>query len=528
MPREENLLILKMLQEGTITAEQAAELLQALDGAPARPAPSPPPTPATPAAPVPPATQEAPTKGAVLPPVESLDSADEDDGVNLGDSGDLFARARAKIAAAREAVTGTPEAPESEKAAGEQPSPPTDKTSTVRTWDSLTDALKDIPGAKSLADALRGVDSSPAVTNARRTAKKVVRSVRSQLEELNLPISSETRGDPVLTVSREATTAVPEGGTLRIRNPLGGIEALGADVPEARVAGTLRVWAGTTATAESLAEQVTLTVEQGADGPVIAAAAAPELRSVIFDLKVFVPRGITVSLLSPAGKLIVRDLRGGVALASKSGDMDIREVAGDVAAETASGDILMENVIGNVTATTASGAVTLQHGSGENLRAATQSGNLTIKELTTTTVDVESVSGNVSVNATSGRQIRVHTVSGDIEVSDVAADQEARIDTISGALDVSLRSPLNAGNVTLGTISGDAELHLPAAAQGTLSLSTRSGDIQGHWRSGEKERLLQTSGMESFAETIGSGEGARISISTTSGDIKVTQEGLPA
>ena len=28
MPREENLLILKMLQEGTITAEQAAELVR--------------------------------------------------------------------------------------------------------------------------------------------------------------------------------------------------------------------------------------------------------------------------------------------------------------------------------------------------------------------------------------------------------------------------------------------------------------------------------------------------------------------
>jgi hypothetical protein len=33
MSREENLLILRMLQEGTISAEQAAELLSAVSGA---------------------------------------------------------------------------------------------------------------------------------------------------------------------------------------------------------------------------------------------------------------------------------------------------------------------------------------------------------------------------------------------------------------------------------------------------------------------------------------------------------------
>ena len=45
MSREENLLILKMLQDGTITAEQAAELLHALDASSPRPeaAPVPPP-----------------------------------------------------------------------------------------------------------------------------------------------------------------------------------------------------------------------------------------------------------------------------------------------------------------------------------------------------------------------------------------------------------------------------------------------------------------------------------------------------
>ena len=53
MPKEENLLILQMLQDGTITAEQAADLLSAVDRT-AAPAPS-----AAPAPPAPP-TRAAP------------------------------------------------------------------------------------------------------------------------------------------------------------------------------------------------------------------------------------------------------------------------------------------------------------------------------------------------------------------------------------------------------------------------------------------------------------------------------------
>ena len=48
MAKEENLLILKMLQDGTITAEQAAELLSAVDVSAKRtdaPVAPPPPTP---------------------------------------------------------------------------------------------------------------------------------------------------------------------------------------------------------------------------------------------------------------------------------------------------------------------------------------------------------------------------------------------------------------------------------------------------------------------------------------------------
>ncbi len=508
MPREENLLILKMLQEGTITAEQAAELLAALDVSEARSAPPTPPTPpAPPTPPVPP-----------TPPPGVGFEAEAD----LGEGGETFARARAKIAAAREKVAGV-----QERLAAAQDRLGEAEGST-NPWEAVADALKDVPGARSVAEALRGVDPGRIAAGARRQARRVARSVRSSLGDLNLDFNisraGERRGEPALSAPREASAAVPPGGMLRVRNTLGGIEAVGADVPEARVAGTLRVWAGDQAAAQLLAEQITLSVEQGEDGPAVTAAHPPAVRGVALDLKVFVPHGARVSLLSPSGDVSAHDLRGGVVLATQSGDVHAREVAGDVAAETVSGDIGIEGVAGNVSASSASGDVALMRLSGQSVQVGTQSGDVTLQEVTTPTVEVETVSGDVTPKTVAGRVLRVRTVSGDVQASDIAASEETHLDTVSGHLELAPRSPLGGGAITVAAVSGDAELRLPPAADALLEITTKSGDVRGRWRGAEGERRIDLSGMVTFRETLGVGGGGRITVSTVSGDIVIRQE----
>ncbi len=445
-------------------------------------------------------------------------------GEDRGEEGETYARARAKIAAARETVAGVQErlaAAEHRLGDAEDASNP---------WQAIADALKDVPGARSIADALRGVDPGRIAATARRQARRMARNVRSSLNDitvdLNLEMSTDKRGEPILSVSREANSDVPPGGTLRVRNTLGDIDAVAAaaeDGAAVRVEGSLQVWAENQAAAESIAAQIQLSTEQGPEGPTIAVTHPARVRGVSLDLKVYVPAGVKVSLMSPSGDVTAQGVRGGVVLATQSGDALARDVSGDVAAETASGDIGVEGIIGNVTVSSASGDINAIRLAGQSLKASAQSGNVRVSEVTTPTVTVETVSGDVEARAVGGRSLRVRTVSGDVAATDIAASEETHLDTVSGNLHIAPRAPVT-GTTAVSAVSGDTAVRLPADADLVLELDTKSGDIHGRWRGPDGERRINASGTTTFSESLGTGGGGRIEVSTVSGDIQVSQE----
>ncbi|MBC8104696.1 MAG: DUF4097 family beta strand repeat protein [Cytophagales bacterium] len=507
--REENLLILKMLQDGTISADQAAELLQAVNTRPSS-APAPP-TPPAPSVPLPPVSDAS-------FPTPALSASEAD--------GEVFSRARAKIAAARERVAGVQEqlaaAEEKIEQAKDSPNP----------WEQVAEALKDVPGARSVTEALRGIDPGRIAANARRQARRVARSMRSSIEDIssdfNDTISEQLQGEPQLTAPRETTAVIPAGGMLRVRNTIGDIEVIGSDVPEARAAGVLKIWATDRAAAEALANDIKLVVEDGGEGPTIRVEHPPKVRRVSLDLKVFVPQsGVRVSLLSPSGDVTVRNLKNsGVVLATQSGDARASEIMGDVAAETASGDIAIEGIVGNIAASSASGDIKALRVSGQNFRAITQSGDVSLSESTVPVVAVETVSGDASLKAVTGRTLKMRAVSGDAHAEDVAFDLDTHLDTVSGYISLALRGPLKAGSVHLQTVSGDAELKLPRETSASLEVTTKGGDVKGRVLAPDNktEKELSGSGMVSLSEAIGVGEGAKITLSSVSGDLEITQE----
>ena len=523
MAKEENLLILKMLQEGTITAEQAAELLSAVDSSEARAALASPVasvTPASPIAPVAPAPPVAPIGTVPMPPQMVPPPPDLNDRPEM--EGEIFTRARERLAAARERVAGVQEklnaAEEKVTSAESAPNP----------FDALADALKDVPGARAVSDALR--DPKRLAANARRQARRMARQIRHSFHDMHLDINfnlGETmQGEPTFSAAREASAAIPPGGMLRVRNPLGDIEAVGADVPEARVAGLLKVWATDKAAAEELAKQITLTVEQSADGPTISVQHPPRIRRVVLDLKAFVPQtGARVSLLSPAGDVAARGIKAGVVLATQSGDAKASEITGDVAAESASGDIAIEGVTGNIQVTTASGDIQAIRLTGQNFKALTQSGDISLAEASVTNVTIETVSGNAEARKISGRLLRIRSVSGDALAAETRFEENASLDTVSGSVTYEPRGPLNGGVINLNAISGDVEFKIPAETNATVDISTKSGEVQGKFKgAGGAERTMNASGLTSLTETIGTGAGARVTVSSVSGDVLLTQD----
>ena len=198
MPREENLLILKMLQDGSINAEQAAELLAALEKSEAptqptqpiqavSPAASAPPTNTIPLPPnlpeeLRPVAPEPPTPP--TPPVPPASTAPAES--------DLFAKARERLAAAREKMAHVQEklaaAEERVNKAEGTPNP----------MESLSDALKDVPGAKAVSEALR--DPGRLANTLKRQTRRVGRQVRSSLDDLNIDfhfnLAERMQGEP--------------------------------------------------------------------------------------------------------------------------------------------------------------------------------------------------------------------------------------------------------------------------------------------------------------------------------------------
>ena len=548
MAKEENLLILKMLQDGTITAEQASELLSAVDTSAKRAEPAVPPAPSS--IPLPP--QYADGTLPPIPPMPSLtgsplreptewDDEDDDPG-SVSDlpskDSDTLARARAKIAAAREKVAGVQE----QLSAAESKIEHAEKSGNgeSKPWDTVADALKDVPGARNIADALRGIDPKRIAATARRQARRLGRQVRSSIGDLTIDLSlnlEAMQGDPLIAAPREASAVVPAGGTLRVKNTIGNIEAIGADVPEARIAGVLKVWAADRAAAEDVASQIQLVVENGADGPVVSITHPPKVRRASLDLKVFVPSGqppFRVSLMSPSGDVSARSIKNAaVVLATQSGDARAMEIAGDVACDTASGDIAVEGILGSVSVGTASGDIEAVRLSGATLRASTQSGDIKVSDATTPTLNLETVSGDLNLSHLTGRTLRARTVSGDVNTTELLFDGgDVLLDTVSGSIDYAPKSPLASGSVKLSAVSGDIEARLPRDTNGVLDLSSKGGDVEATLypapvgdggAAASAEKIVRASGSVSATETLGTGSGARITVATVSGDITVAQ-----
>ena len=528
MAREENLMILKMLQDGTITAEQAAELLSAVDATERTPAPPtqpvsnpvpPPPQfrvelddmPTVPS--VPPVLPAPPAAPPPIPPAPPAPPSAMNDA-----TGDAFERARNRIANAKEQVAGVQEklsATEEKINKAEEASNP---------LESLADALKEVPAARSLAEALR--DPKRLAASARRQARRMARQVRSSIGDLNLDLHlnlSDMQGEPTVSAPREATVAVPAGQRLQVRNPLGDIEAQGADVPEARVAGVLKIWAADKATAEALAAQITLTVEQGSDGPTIVVQHPQKARRVSLNLKVFVPQDARVSLLSPSGDVSVRNLRATAVIATQSGDAKAADIAGDVAAETASGDIALEGILGNAQASSASGDIRAVRLSGQQFKAVSQSGDISVSDAAVPNVTVETVSGDAEVKSVTGSTLRVRSVSGDVHVTETTFDQQTDVDCVSGSITFEPRGPLSNGQMRFTAVSGDIDLALPPETNATLEITTKGGDVKAVFKGADgSEKTVTGSGLVSLSETVGAGT-AKLALSTVSGDITLKQ-----
>lgn len=184
--------------------------------------------------------------------------------------------------------------------------------------------------------------------------------------------------------------------------------------------------------------------------------------------------------------------------------------------ETVSADVVVSDVAGAVKVNTVSGDMMLVLASPE-VSVQTVSGDLKLKAPASKATRINSVSGDLDLEGLSG-SLALETVSGNVELARGGRFSELKLKSISGDmhLDVALDS---AAQVSGQTLSGEIVMIVPQALSGTALLKSFSGDAEC-----EGAQTVENHGGRKREYVWGDGRGARVELSSFSGDIRVERK----
>jgi hypothetical protein len=189
-----------------------------------------------------------------------------------------------------------------------------------------------------------------------------------------------------------------------------------------------------------------------------------ELRAEAGDVEI-VNTGLGCRVQSRSGDIELRGLNGLVDIQEDSGEISIADsVTTSLTIENKSGNVSLKNVQGNINARTASGNIEAEGTEGKVLSLESVSGNVEVelRGKPIGSINVRTVSGNaeVSIPADSDVRISLSTLRGhvhsDIELEDAARTEQrltGRIGAGTGLIDVSAVT----GNVHLNELESDEE-----------------------------------------------------------------------
>ncbi|MEA3247496.1 MAG: DUF4097 family beta strand repeat-containing protein [Gemmatimonadota bacterium] len=201
---------------------------------------------------------------------------------------------------------------------------------------------------------------------------------------------------------------------------------------------------------------------------------------------------VTVEISVPIGTRVMAT--------AVSGDVRVRGTAAEVQANTTSGDIEVVDANDRVVIQNTSGDIRLEKIRGRT-RVGITSGDIVLDDITGS-LEINSVSSDMRIRHVDVTDLRIGTTSGDI--------------TYDGIVDPK-------GTYEITTHSGDVRFELPENAGAVLSLQTYSGDIGSSFpmtlMPGQDLRRSRGRRMEF---TVGNG-GARVAITTFSGDITIAR-----
>ena len=512
---EESILILNMLREGKVTAEQADSLLRAVRETGTTPMP--PPTPTPPPAPAAPPLPPVPDPAAMASMQAKLAELQG----KLGDlQGKLGAAQAAKAAGQAASLAG--------KVLDHIPRPDLDMGKINRAVD---EAMRGLHSLKNDAVRTAKMAGRQAAQEARRAAREGRKAMRFDFnvdfgrgEAESRPINLSSL--PEATETHHSDEAWNGADTILIENPYGSVTVRGDERSDltANVTTHRKAWAATEAEARVLLQQVFLTtdVQNGKWRARIVAPGDAQDR-VTVDCEIVLPRHLPLEAVTTFGDLSLTGVSSALIARSGTGAVSLEQPfsagGGETRVSTAAGDIRLTgcNLPGGfLLAETTSGDVLGDNLTAESLTLSSRSGDLVIRKAQASgAVSFETTSGDVSVSAGSaGTRAHVRTQSGQAHVDGLRAEQ-IQVETVSG--DAEVRGA--AGTLTVKTVSGDVEasgIESPA-----VSLLTVSGDADWAFTGPFSGSFAGTTVSGDLNLTLAGGSNARIEANTTSGSLSL-------
>jgi hypothetical protein len=229
------------------------------------------------------------------------------------------------------------------------------------------------------------------------------------------------------------------------------------------------------------------------------------------DFDIIVPNECDVDIDNTSGEIRVSGITGMTRINGTSDLIKLSDIIGDIEINSMTGDIKTTNIRGNIDISSG-GSNILFNGITGSIDIRSTSGNKTGEHLV----------GAVSISQTSGKVI-LKNLDGDLRLKSTSGKVE--VEQNSGAVDittytgnVNVRTELYSGKDSyIETSSGNVVFSIPEMSSGSVKLETVSGDIDS-----EVSMSIKSLSKSKLSGKFG-GDGPRISIVTSSGDITIRQ-----
>ena len=336
-----------------------------------------------------------------------------------------------------------------------------------------------------------------------------------------------------LVEEQELTFHLEPSAAITIENPLGNITVKGTATETSVVKIKKVVWQPFTESLAEFAKLIEISTH-ATDSRLDIKVACPEhFYEGVVDIEIEVPATSTLRVSSHYGEVEVEGIEGRVEAVTTCGDLKaqklggdfrgetvagnihIKEVKGTVVIATRSGDIHTESVENGITANAVSGDVHISKIEGGKVECKSVSGDAHASQIgliAPLEIRVESVSGDVSLKEAKGT-ISLKAVSGDLCAEAIAATN-IQAQTVSGDINLKLNEDFM-GIMQVNTVSGDTNIGIPTGSSVRISLGTNSGELHC------SHTALDVSSSSSFwTGQIGTGAGT-LNVQTISGDVNI-------